>query len=248
MDFYEAIAGDYDVIVNADARRQSAERIAQWVTEDLHAHRVLDAACGTGLHVRALTQHGAEVVAADISKAMLQEARARSGNADEHVRWVHAPMQEVSAEVQGPFDAILCLGNSLPHLLTDEDLDATLSGFASLLTGEAAAVLQLLNYQRILTRGERIVGVTRKGDSEYVRFYDFLPELVSFNILELTWRNDECEHRLHQTRLRPFRAEELCEACGRAGLDRVDLYEGPSLKPFDPAASDVLMLVARPGR
>ena len=38
-------------------------------------------------------------------------------------------MQNLPASLAGPFDALLCMGNSLPHLLTDEDLTAALSGF-----------------------------------------------------------------------------------------------------------------------
>jgi glycine/sarcosine N-methyltransferase len=243
VDFYDAIAGEYDTIVDDDARRDSARRLAGWLVESLGAQRVLDVACGTGLHVRALSERGVDVVAADASEAMLRQARAH--DAEGRVAWVHSPMQEIAEQVRGPFDAILCLGNSLPHLLTDAELQAALRGFASLLAPGGAALIQLLNYDRILARRERIVGITRRGDTQYIRFYDFLPNRLRFNLLEVSWRGEQADHRLHQTELRPFRSGELCDALRIAGFAPPAMYDGPSLGAFDSEASEGLLLVAR---
>ena len=68
----------------------------------------------------------------------------------------------------------------------------------------------VLNYARVLARGERIVGVNRAAGREYVRFYDFLPGRVQFNILQIAWHGDRCEHRLSSTMLRPFGKVILC--------------------------------------
>jgi glycine/sarcosine N-methyltransferase len=242
--FYDGIAGRYDDIVGGAGRSGAAQQLASWLVASRGVRRVLDVACGTGLHARALAERGVQVVAADASGTMLEEAKARAGDAAGRIEWLYAPMETIARAAAGPFDAILCLGNSLPHLLTDAQLHAAIQGFRALLAPAGIAVVQLLNYDRILERRERIVGVTRRGDTEYVRFYDFLPENVHFNILELHWRGEECRHELHQTELRPYRAEPLCEAFVRAGFPRPELYSGPGFDDFDRSASEALLLGA----
>lgn len=244
MEFYDGIAGQYDDIVGGAKRLEGARKLANWLVESYHAKRVLDVACGTGLHARALAERGVEVVAADASEAMLQEAKAHIGDVGDLIEWVHGPMEQIAQSVAGPFDAVICVGNSLPHLLTDERLRATVQGFRSLLASTGIAVVQILNYNRILNRRERIVGITRHGDTEYVRFYDFLQDRICFNILELAWQGDKCAHTLHQTELRPYRAAELCAAFSEAGFGQPKLYDGVQFNEFDSEKSDGLLLVA----
>jgi len=257
MGLYEHIAADYDAVTGESARVGPARRFLGALARLRPLRRALDAACGTGLHAVILAEMGAAVTGADISEAMLDRAADRARAAGATVEWLCAPMQELARHVAGPFDAVLCLGNSLPHLLTDADLDAALAGFAALLAPDGLAVLQVLNYARILARGERIVGVTRSGGRQFIRFYDFPPpsklgcvpsfgpgELIQFNVLTLDWRDGGCETDLVSTPLRPSRPGELDAACRRAGLARIERFGGLDFRPFDEAESDVLVIVA----
>jgi len=246
MDLYEHIAGDYDEVTGAAGRQKPAEEFLAELRRRHPYDRVLDVACGNGLHAMILARAGVSVTGADISGPMLDQARRRAAEAGLSVQWVHAPMQEIAGHVEGPFDAILCLGNSLPHLLADGLLAQTLAGLARLLAPGGAVVLQLLNYARILAGRERIVGVTRRDNVEYVRFYDFPGDLVRFNVLKLTWTAGRCEHDLADTLLRPYTPQEITEACRAAGLGRVECYAGLNFAPFDERQSDTLMVVARP--
>jgi SAM-dependent methyltransferase len=269
MDLYEHIAGDYDAVTGAAGRRQAAQAMLAELRRRHPFDRVLDVACGNGMHAMMLAGMGANVTAADISEAMLDQARRRSAEAGLDVKWLHAPMQEIAKHVERPFDAILCLGNSLPHLLDGLQLTRTLAGLAMLLAPSGVVVLQLLNYARVLARRERIVGVTRreKGTgsaaasssavevpvpaaddyTEYVRFYDFLADFVRFNVLKLTWSAEGCRHDLADTLLRPYTRDEIAAACRAAGLGRIDFCAGPAFADFDEQTSDTLTVIARPG-
>jgi len=269
MDLYEHIADEYDFVTGAAGRRQAAQAMLAELRQRHPFDSVLDVACGNGMHAMMLAEMGAAVTAADIAEAMLGQARRRASDAGLAVRWVHAPMQEIASHVEGPFDAILCLGNSLPHLLDAHQLTRTLAGFARLLAPRGVVVLGLLNYARVLARRERIVGVTRRekgtgsaaaGSSaaevpvpaaddytEYIRFYDFLADVVRFNVLKLTWSADGCRHDLADTLLRPYTRDEIAAACRTAGLDRIDCHAGPAFDNFDEQTSDTLMVIAQAG-
>jgi SAM-dependent methyltransferase len=242
LDFYEAIASHYDQIIGASNLRQAVEG---FVDSLLARHRVgsaMDAACGTGRYAIALASRGVRTTGVDISPAMLEEARKLSP-AGVTVEWLASPMQALPRV--GPFDLVLCMGNSLPHLLSDADLRATLEGFHRALAPGGLLGLHLLNYHRLLAGGERVVGIDRHGSTEYLRFYDFLPQAVRFNILQIDWAGPSASHRLHSTVLRPWTSAELSGAVTHAGLSDVELYGDLGQSSFDPRQSDTVLLLAR---
>jgi len=252
VDLYESIAGKYDEVTGADGRQAPAEAMLAELRRRHPLTRVLDVACGNGLHAMILARMGAEVTAADISRPMLDQARARAEAARLNVQWVHAAMQNIAERVEGlvpsnaegSFDAILCLGNSLPHLLEPRLLARTLAGFARLLAPDGVVALGLLNFARVLDREERIVGVTRRGDREFIRFYDFLEDLVRFNVLTLDFSAGQCKHEITSTLLHPYTPAEVAAACESAGLSRFDLFAGTAFEPFDERQSDTLTVIA----
>lgn len=80
--------------------------------------RVLDLCCGTGQLVAELSRRGFRMVGLDGSRAMLRYARA---NAD-GVPLVQADVRQFG--MREHFDAVLCLFDSLNHLLAVEELNA----------------------------------------------------------------------------------------------------------------------------
>ena len=246
--FYDEIADRYDEITGAAGRVESAKAFLEYLATQVDLKSAVEAACGSGLYAVLLADMGVRVIGADISTGMLEQARRRARDAGVEVQWVRASMQDLADELPGPHDAVLCLGNSLPHLLTDEDLDAALAAFARLLRGGGLLAVQVLNHSRILARAERIVGIDRHGDREYVRFYDFLDGRVRFNILHIDWSVDPPGKALHSTMLRPRTADELSSAMAARGFTDVrccgDLCGGP----FDASSSDMLVVFARAPR
>jgi SAM-dependent methyltransferase len=56
--------------------------------------RVLDLGCGPGAHAISLARHGYRVTGVDISRRLLDRARAAAQNEDARVEWVEADMRE----------------------------------------------------------------------------------------------------------------------------------------------------------
>jgi 2-polyprenyl-3-methyl-5-hydroxy-6-metoxy-1,4-benzoquinol methylase len=88
---------------------------------------VLELGCGTGLYTEQLASHCGDLVATDISEALLREARAKLGGS---VRFVRQNLEAIDADELGTrFDAVF--GCSVLHHL---DLDTTLPQLCQLLT------------------------------------------------------------------------------------------------------------------
>ena len=106
---------------------------------------MLDAAAGTGYHAVRLTQAGFDVTAIDICPNMIERtiANARSHGvtlAAQVGNWL-----ELDTALE-PFDAIVCLGSSFPHLLDPNDRAQALSNFHKLLRPGGVLIIDHRNF------------------------------------------------------------------------------------------------------
>ncbi len=131
---YDAFSSDYDRFVDWPSRLAVELPFIEQQLQMQNSRRVLDAACGTGMHAIALAQRGYAVAGADLSTGMIERARLNAADAGADVRFETAGLGELAQTFgSGSFDALLCLGNSLPHLLTPGDITAALADFAACL-------------------------------------------------------------------------------------------------------------------
>ena len=145
----QALAANYDQMTRFDERLVSERPVLKNLQNKYGFSSVLDAACGTGLHAIILAGMGFKVCGADISGEMIKQARANAKRAAVDVTWITSPMQQLSRHINGTFDAIICLGNSIAHL-NHNDLKTALAEFHRLLAKQGYLILQLLNYSVIL--------------------------------------------------------------------------------------------------
>jgi len=75
---YDAFSTDYDRFVNWPGRLAVEMPFLGSRLRESGARRVLDAACGTGMHAIAMAKLGFEVAGADLSAGMIERARANA--------------------------------------------------------------------------------------------------------------------------------------------------------------------------
>ncbi|MBI2297877.1 MAG: class I SAM-dependent methyltransferase [Armatimonadetes bacterium] len=246
---YDDLADIYDRFIDWPAR---LSREVPLLMERLGgAQRVADLACGTGRHALALAERGCEVVGFDLSHEALEQARAQAGALP--VRFVEAGFGGMAAAGEGRFDAVICLGNSLPHLLDRRALRRTARDIAKVLRPGGRFLGHLRNLPLAMARGDHwlpLRGHTDPDGTEWVfeRLYDFRPpHTVEFTFAALYRRPGEAwQRRLNQTRLRAWTLDELREAFAVVG----DLSATADLQgaPFDPESSgDLWLRVERTG-
>ncbi len=205
----------------------------------------LDVGTGTGAYALALARCGVRTTGVDLSPKMIEQAREHAAQLHIQARFVVGSMTELPLP-SASADLLVCLGNTLPHLTDEDALVQAFQEFSRVLVDGGHAVLQLLNYERILSRRERIVSVDRSSGAEFVRFYDFLPDgTLRFNILAWTWEEDTARiDPIRSVLLRPYTRCTLEKALADAGFRTVLTAGGGDLGPFDPEHSATLLLVA----
>ena len=218
--------------------------------------KVLDLGCGTGEHTRYLQAQGHRMTGVDASPSQLQAAREAPPAAGgmPPARFVEGDLAALADLVEPGFDGALCLGNTLPHLADEAALDCFLAGLASRLAPGAPVLLQLLNYDRILDRGERTFPVTLRpgADGETVFLRLMTPQAdgtVIFTPATLRYRPG-AEPALElvaarEVRLRGWRRAELEAALARAGFAVREILGGMAGEPWSPGSQDLVLIASK---
>jgi len=104
-------------------------------------HRLLELACGTGSHALALEKFGYDIVATDYSNDMLACARRKATQVLSTVDFRWQDMR--SLDLPGPpFDAVMCLFDSIGYVVTNEALVEVLQGVHRYLRPNGLFVLE----------------------------------------------------------------------------------------------------------
>ena len=100
----------------------------------------LDLGSGPGYHAKALAQRGFRVIAVDVSESCLQELRADCAGLN--VETILGELTDPTTySRQGPFTAILCVGDTLTHLSSTDDVNRLLHTSFDLLAPNGVLLL-----------------------------------------------------------------------------------------------------------
>jgi sarcosine/dimethylglycine N-methyltransferase len=152
-EYVRSFVNKWDELIDWERRSQSEGDFFIRLLKERGAHKVLDAATGTGYHSVQLLRHGFEVVSADGAPEMLARA---FDNAREHgliLKTVHADWRWLNRDVHEKFDAVICLGNSFTHLHAERDRRKALAEFYAVLRHDGVLILDQRNYDAIMDQG-----------------------------------------------------------------------------------------------
>lgn len=219
--------------------------------------RLLDLGCGSGEHSRFLAAQGFQVTGVDASADQLQAAR----SADPGGRYVQASLTALTGQVdagriEGGQGGAVCLGNTLPHLQEEGDVLAFFRGLWTCLAPGAPFLLQVLNYDRILDRGDRVFPpVLRPGaapgeDTVFLRFMTHHGEgRITFTPATLRLRpGAEPPLELvasHDVRLRGWRRAQVESLLAEAGLQVREVFGTMTGEPWTAQSSDLVVVAER---
>jgi len=253
-DMYDNFSEDYDRFVNWDNRLKFELPFIEKQIGSLDSSkgpiRILDAACGTGMHTIELSRRGYEAIGADVSENMIRQAEENAASAGMKVEFNAIGFKELAKHYKN-IDLFLCLGNSLPHVLSSSELAITLNDFASCVRPDGVLLIQNRNFDAVLAKKERWMEPQsyKKAGQEWIflRLYDFDQDgLLTFHMVTLSRSEQEnWQMKSDSTRLNPLRRDELLTSLRQSGFGDINCYGGMDGQPFEPGESNNLVVVAR---
>jgi len=242
---FDNAADFYEILAHNTGR---LDREGPFLLQCLNAapgNRVVDVACGTGLHAQFLATHGAEVTACDLSAAMIDKARKLHNQPN-----VTYKVGDMCAVAGGPYDLALCLGNSLSLLEDDTQLMQTFRSIRAALAPGGLLVVQTLNYGKsvLLQARHRVEQRTADG-LDIVAAKVFVP-VGDVTLLSITFwaRGPEGLKVVNEAAvLRHISSGEMEDAARQVGLEVIQICGDFAGRPYEPEEStDVIVVFKAP--
>jgi glycine/sarcosine N-methyltransferase len=247
--FYEGFAAEYHLMW--DDWGAAAVRHGRVLGAVLAAHgvgppaSVLDCSCGIGTQALGLAHGGYTVTGTDLSPTAVERAREESGRRGIPVTLAVADMRAVDRVVGRTYDAVVSADNSLPHLLTDDDLAAAVGSIRRCVKPGGVFLATIRDYDQLAElrppgmmpciidgpEGRRIIGQAWEWapDSESVRI----------NLFILREGDEHWTCSMHTTRYRALRRPVLTDALTAAGFAAVSWHPPDTTGFYQPIVTAV---------
>jgi glycine/sarcosine N-methyltransferase len=158
-EYVQSFVEKWDELIDWDARAKSEGQFFIDILLDKKKKssrrklKVLDVATGTGFHSVQLLKAGFDVTSVDGNGQMLAKAFENARQQNFILKTVHADWRWLNKDVNGKYDAIVCLGNSFTHLHHENDRRRALAEFYAALKYDGILILDQRNYDGILDNG-----------------------------------------------------------------------------------------------
>jgi len=246
--FYDEIGSGYDAVIDWDSRLRRESPFFRDLFARHGVQSVLDTACGTGEHAWLFASWGLQVVATDVSQEMLEVAEEKGTGKGTEPLFRPAAFGETYETLRETFDAVTCLGNSFPHVLTDELARQAAGDFAKLARPGGVLVIQQLNYEAMRLNGERFMGPQGRTidgrENLFLRIFDLDRDPIRFTIVRMTRTHSEWEREAWETLHRARTGAEMAALLQEAGFSEVQCFGDFERAAFDAASSDQMLVVA----
>lgn len=188
--------------------------------------KILDCACGIGTQALGLAQRGHTVVATDLSKAAVKRAAREASSLGLNIEFHVADMRDLSALPASEFDAVMAGDNSLPHLLSDEDLGRALENISARLRPGGVLLATIRDYDSLLPTRPSFQGPTFYSEDETRRFvhqvWDWDGNQYDVH-LYLTWNTASVWTSKHYaSRYRAITRAELTQSLASHGFSEIE--------------------------
>lgn len=251
-------AFDYDELVDWSKRLDREAPFFRDLFERVGVRRLADVGCGSGMHDILFASWGIDVLGVDPDEGMLAQARANAQRAGAQVRFERGGFGGLRNLLDEPVDAVVSLGNALPHVEGIAGLGVALDDIAHVLRPGGALVLHLLNHARLLANRPKSLppAIRETADQKkvFLKLLDYVDGDIFMEFLRLSrphspaadgdesggWRI-VAKRSLHT----PLPATLLAEELDRAGFTAVTLFGAHDGRDFSPMEDESLLLTAR---
>ncbi len=239
-DFYERLSPFYDLIYldwAASMQRQASQLDS--VIRELWGDRIktiLDAACGVGTQAIGLAQLGYRVAASDVSPVPLERAKREAASRGVAVNFSLADLRALSSVHSTTFDLVIACDNSIPHLLSDDEIRAAFREMYSCTADGGGCLVSVRDYDPS-EAGTKVVpyGLRTDGDRRFVVFQVWEYQGPIYN-LAMYFVEDaggpECTTHVMRSRYYAVPVVRLIELMTEGGFHDVRRIDGRFFQPL----------------
>jgi len=261
--FHDWLSRRYDIIIDQKARLSIEIPDLAEMFRKLNVKNVLDVGSGTGVHSIALAQEGFEALGIDRSSRMIYEAQEKikslPNKVQQRVKFISKDYKSLDTLLGKKFDAAIFMGSALAHI---EDPQQALQEVSKVLNDKAVIICQVTNYNKVIKVNKRFFAFdirkspyAEEREQAFLRFYDEKEEgFLTQNLSVFVRGSKKWAFRgMRSMKVYPLTKEKITVFLKKVKFLNIKYYGGDKgffydylfRKPFNPAKSDVLVVVAK---
>lgn len=247
LDFYDQLSESYHLIGKdwtesvkwqADKLDLVIQKLTQRKASEL---RLYDCSCGIGTQAIGLALRGYSVFATDLSPKAIEKARKNAKDLGATIQYGIADFRDLQKSVTETFDVVISCDNSLPHLMTQTDLESAARSIYLALKPGGIFLASIRDYDQI--KFERPSGMPPR------KFHDSNSERVYFQTWD--WADDGATYELElfvlqnkgegwlppisfRTHYRAVQRAEMDIAFSKAGFENIGWLKGEANPYYQP--------------
>ena len=137
----------------------------------------VDLGAGFGMHTIPLARSRFRVLAIDTSSYLLEQLHKHSTGLQ--VKTVQADLRDFSRHISAPADLILCMGDTLAHLQSTEEIEQLFRDVAASLRSGGRFVATFRDYRELPLGDKRFIPVRSDSQRIHTCFLERMPERVA---------------------------------------------------------------------
>jgi SAM-dependent methyltransferase len=183
---------------------------------------------------KVLMNGGHHVVGIDLDEKMIALARGKVKKQGLKTEFFIKDMTKIGEDFSpGSFDAVLCFGNTLVHLENSEKIKEVFIGIHKVLKSDGIFLVQVVNYDRILSGGIKELPLLENEKFIFRRKYryDEVDHRIRF-LTHLTIKKNGEVIKSSET-LYPLTFRELKDALDHAGFSKLQFFGSETKMPYN---------------
>lgn len=241
IDFYDQLSAFYDLIYpdwEGSVQRQSSQLDAVIrETWGAHVRTVLDATCGIGTQAIGLSQIGYVVTASDISPGAIERARQEAAKRQLTIEFGLADLRTLSSRYREPFDLVIACDNSIPHLLSDDEIRLGFGEMYRCTTAGGGVLISVRDYESAECNGTTVVpyGLRVDGRRRFLvfqvwEFHDSIYDLSMYFVED--GGGSECAVHVMRSKYYAVPVAHLVDLMSEAGFEAVRRIDDRFFQPL----------------
>lgn len=231
--FYHLIYEDWDASMQRQAAMLDSVIKETWG----HSRSVLDVTCGIGTQALGLARLGYDVTASDLSPEAVARAKKEAAIRKLQVDFSVADMRSTHDHHPSEFDVVLSADNSVPHLLSDEDILAAFRQFFACTRPGGGCIITVRDYEKedLSRQQTKPYGIRDEDGTRWViwQVWDPHPPLYDVTMYITEDRGlPECTTRVMHSTYYAIDIGRLQELMCQAGFSDVRRLDGRFFQPL----------------
>lgn len=225
--FYHLVFADWETGIERQAKQLNSLIRDLWGDQ---VGTILDVSCGIGTQTIGLAQQGYRVTASDLSAKAIERARQEAQERGLTIDFSVADMRAAFSHHQRQFDLVISADNSVPHLLTDQDILTAFRQFYACVRPGGGCLITVRDYDQVERQGLQVksYGIRVEGGTRYLVFqvWEFEGDIYNLAMYFIADHGGSaCETHVMRTKyyaVSTGKLIDLMEAAGFVDVKRLD--------------------------